>query len=395
MPGLALLVAAAPASAEPAIALTAGKQLLSFDTSNPTSVTTVPLTGLGANEALRGIDVRQADGRLYGSTVATGSLSNSIIRTYTIDPATGAATLVGAIAAGLTGAGDVETGYDINPAAPSPPGDRIRYVNINNENARLNPNNGALAGNDTDLNGLSGTAVIGVAFSPNITGTQGATAYAINRTSSTLSVIGGGLGLPSANGGLVSATASLGLTLAPTGDAGFDVSPSGTAFAAMTDNADGLTRLYTINLAAGATNVAAPLGLIGAGTTGIQSLAILTPQPVAPPDTKAPKALLDTKQQNKIKRALKSKLRASFSCDEACTASARLLAGKKQLATASASLAAADVGSLVLAPTKKGRKTLKKAKRSRSGELKTKLEVNFADAAGNTAAARRKILLVG
>jgi hypothetical protein len=237
--------------------------------------------------------------------------------------------------------------------------------------------------------------VIGVAFSPNITGTPGATAYAINRSSSSLSVIGGGLGLPAANVGLVSVTASLGLTLAPTSDAGFDVSPSGTAFAAMTDNASGLTSLYTINLAAGATNVAAPIGLIGTGTTAIHSLAILTPQPVAPPDTQAPKALLDTKQQNKIKRALKSKLAASFSCDEACTAAAVLVARKKQIATASASLAAADVGSLVLAPTKAGRKALKKAKRSRSGELKTKLEVSFADASGNSAAASRKILLVG
>jgi hypothetical protein len=393
---LALLATAAPASAEPAIALTAGDQLLSFDTSSPTSVTTIPVTGLGAGESLRGIDVRQADGRLYGSTVATGSLSNSIIRTYTIDPATGAATLVGAIAAGLAGAGDVETGYDINPSAPSPPGDRIRYVNTNNENARLNPNNGTLAGNDTDLNGFPAPAVIGAAFSPNTTGgVARATLYAINRANSSLSVLGGGLALPSPNTGLVTLTAALGLTLAPTNDAGFDVSPGGTAFAALTDNADGLTRLYTINLETGATNVAAPIDLIGTGTTAIRSLAILTPQPTPPPDTKAPKALLDTKQQNKIKRALKSKLTASFSCDEACTAVAALVARKKQIATASASLAAANVGSLVLAPTKAGRKALKKAKRSRSGELKTKLEVNFADAAGNTASLSRKILLAG
>ena len=395
MPSLVLLLSAAPASAEPAIALTAGDQLLNFDTASPTSVTTIPVTGLGAGETLRGIDVRQADGRLYGSTVATGSLSNSIIRTYTIDPATGAATLVGAIAAGLPGAGDVETGYDVNPASPSPPGDRIRYVNTNDENARLNPNNATLAGNDTDLNGFPAPAVIAAAFSPNSTGVARATLYAINRANSSLSVLGGGLALPSPNTGLVTLAAGLGLTLAPTNDAGFDVSPSGTAFAALTDNADALTRLYTIDLAPGATNVAAPIDLIGTGTTPIRSLAILTPQPTPPPDTKAPKALLDAKQQNKIKRALKSKLSASFSCDEACTATAALLAGKKQIATASASLTAADVGSLVLAPTKKGRKALKKAKRSRSGELKTKLEVSFADAAGNSASLSRKILLAG
>ncbi len=350
------------------------------------------MVGLGAGETLRGIDVRQASGRLLGSTVAAGSANNSIVRTYTIDPASGAAALVGATAGALPGAGDVETGYDINPSAPSPPGDRIRFVNSNNENARINPNNGALAAIDTSL---TGGTVIGLAFSPGINGADGATAYVINRTSSSLGVLGGGLGIPSPNNGVVTFRALLGLTLAPLSDAGFDVSPSGAAFATLRDNASGLTGLYTINLAAGASNVATLIGPIGAGATAVRSLAILTPQPTPAPDTAAPIVLLDAKQQDKIKRALKSKLKASFSCSEACSASASLLAGKKQIATATASLATAGVGTLVLAPTKAGSKALKKAKRSRSGKLKTKLEVTFADAAGNTAESSRKISLVG
>jgi hypothetical protein len=130
----ATLVVAAPARAEPAAALLSGNNLLLFDTSTPTTTTAVPVTGLGVNETLAGIDQRPATLGLYGVTVTTGSASNSIVRTYAIDPASGQATLIGATTP-LLGAGDVATGLDFNPTV-----DRIRYVNVNNENARMNPN---------------------------------------------------------------------------------------------------------------------------------------------------------------------------------------------------------------------------------------------------------------
>ncbi len=44
------------------------------------------------------------------------------------------------------GAGDSATGADFNPVV-----DRLRVVNFNQENFRINPNNGALSGDDTDL----------------------------------------------------------------------------------------------------------------------------------------------------------------------------------------------------------------------------------------------------
>jgi hypothetical protein len=391
---LAALLAAAPAAAEPAVALAPGNTLVKFDTSSPQNTSTVAITGLVGSASLRGIHVRPATGQLYGLSVVSGSAANSVITTYRINPDTGAATVVGATAAALAGAGDVRSGYAFNPQAAngSPPGDRIRYVNTNDENARLNPDTGALAGNDTDLTPAS-TALIALAFAPNINGVPRSTAYAIDQSSSTLSVLGGGLGIPSANTGVVTSIASLGIALDSAADGGFDVSPTGAAYAALTATGDS-TRLYTVDLNAPAAGPAvSAVGPIGDGTTGIYSLAILTPKPTTPSDTTAPAALIDPPAKPKLKQALKGKLTVGFSCNEQCSASATLRAGKTELATASAALAAAGVGELRLAPTKAGKKKLRKARRK--GRLKTRLGATFADPAGNAAQLSRKLTLTG
>ena len=142
------LAVAAPAQADRAVALVAPNALVSFDTASPAAAGAAAARHGPRAPARR--SAASTSGRptcgCYGVTVTTGSAANSILKTYAIDPATGVATLVGATATPLAGAGDVPTGLDFNPAV-----DRIRYVNTNDENARLNPNNGALAGNDTDL----------------------------------------------------------------------------------------------------------------------------------------------------------------------------------------------------------------------------------------------------
>ncbi|HEV7770341.1 MAG TPA: DUF4394 domain-containing protein [Solirubrobacterales bacterium] len=267
---LLLAVGAAPAQAEQAVAILPGNLMIRFDTTAPTVVTSsITVTGLAPNQTIRGIDVRPATGQLYAMTVATGSANNSAVQTYTIDPATAAATLVGPSGFPLAGAGDVPSGYDFNPIGTI---DRIRYVNINDESARLNPVTGALAGNDTDLTPAGSTEIIGAAYDRNVFGTPSSTLYEINRATSQLAVQNGP---GSVNSGVVSDIGTLGLTLSPNSDAGFDVSPSGTAFAALTNNVTGLTSLYTINLGTG--TGATPVGLIGNGATQVISLAILQP----------------------------------------------------------------------------------------------------------------------
>jgi hypothetical protein len=275
---LLLAASAAPAGAEQAVAILPGNQMVRFDTAVPSAVTlSTPITGLAPNQTIRGIDVRPATGQLYAVTVTTGSAANSVLQTYTIDPATGIATLVGQTAAALAGAGDIPTGYDFTPVA-SAGGlvvDRMRYVNTNDENARLNPNNGALAGNDTDLTPAATSEIIAAAYDRNVSGTPGTTLYEIDRESSSLAIQGGPSGGPTPNAGVVTEFGPLGITLSPGSDAGFDISPGGTGFAAMTNNATGITGLYTFNLSSSTAGTL--VGAIGNGANQVLSLAILQP----------------------------------------------------------------------------------------------------------------------
>jgi hypothetical protein len=222
-----------------AFAVTPGNVL--FDTDTPGTIDAACPSLAWANEHCAAL----ISGRRppVASHRPTGSIVNSVIKTYRIDPDTGAALLVGATTA-LAGAGDVPAGFDFNPAV-----DRMRYVNTNDENARINPSNGALAGNDLDLTPAATTNIIGAAYDRNFADTQATTLYVIDRNDSQLSIQGGISGTPSPNGGVITDLAPLGFTLNAANDGGFDIeNVSGTAFAALTDAADNLTRLYTINL---------------------------------------------------------------------------------------------------------------------------------------------------
>jgi Domain of unknown function (DUF4394)/FG-GAP-like repeat len=270
-------------------ALEFGNVLVRFDSANPNQVLTVgAITGFGANETARGIDFRPRTGQLYTSTVTTGSAANSVVRTYVLNPRTAEATFVGQTSVALPGAGDMPGGYDFNPIV-----DRIRYVNTNDENGRLNPNGGSLAGNDTNLTPAATTAIIAAAYdrpfdrqTTAVNNSVPATLYVIDRNDSQLGIQGGINGTPSPNGGVVTDLAPLGFSLNAVNDGGFDIASGpglGVGFAALTDAADNLTRLYSINLvtAATATPVATPVGLIGNGGTEVRSIAVVPDSVVA------------------------------------------------------------------------------------------------------------------
>src|SRR5262245_11530861 len=111
-------------------ALNSTNQLLSFDSATPGTITTIPLTGLGPGEQLRGIDFRPETSELFAISVTDGSAANSAINTYIVNPISGALTIRGTIlAAMLPGAADVASGFDFNPTV-----DRLRYVNAGDEN---------------------------------------------------------------------------------------------------------------------------------------------------------------------------------------------------------------------------------------------------------------------
>ncbi|MBA3300829.1 MAG: DUF4394 domain-containing protein, partial [Thermoleophilaceae bacterium] len=85
------LTALSPASAlagESLVGISDRSDLVTFSSDTPSRVAKKPIVGLQPVESIVGIDVRPADGLLYG----LGSTS----RLYTIDRATGRATLLGA-----------------------------------------------------------------------------------------------------------------------------------------------------------------------------------------------------------------------------------------------------------------------------------------------------------
>jgi hypothetical protein len=392
----AMGVVAAPANAARGLVVLTNNRIAVFDTLTPTTVATRAITGLGASETVRGADLRVSNGVVYATTAVTGSVANSLLRTYTIDPDTGAATFRGAIAAPLAGAADVATGLDINPRG----GDRLRYVNTNDENARLNQDNGALAGNDTDLTPAVTTTLIAAAYDVNLDGT-GSTLYVIDRNNSVLGLQGGVAGSTSPNGGVVTDLGPLGFTLDPASDGGLDIAPDGTFYAALTDNADDLTRLYRFNGA----GLAIPVGTIGDGAEEALSLTIL-PDPPAPPGPPAPPPPADATRPVVLVALAKTTLRLGalkrglayeFSCNEACTASATLsIQGRAsaKLARGTASLAAAGRGRIRIKTTKAGRRLVAGLRRAKRRRTKVTLATVVTDAAGNRTTVRRTLVLL-
>src|SRR6187549_2059685 len=90
---VAALMVAPAAVADPAAGLTGSGELAVFDTANPAGLTSRPITGLqDPAEKVVGLDWRPSTGELFVITVPAGTVANALIRSYSVDPATGAAT---------------------------------------------------------------------------------------------------------------------------------------------------------------------------------------------------------------------------------------------------------------------------------------------------------------
>ena len=226
-------------------------QLVRFDSATPGTISTVgPIIGLQASENILGIDFRPATGQLY----ALGSTS----RIYVINTSTGAATQVGSgpFTPALNG---TDFGFDFNPTV-----DRIRVVSNADQNIRLNPDTGTVAGTDTNLNPPDPN-VVGSAYTNNFAGATVTTLYGIDSNTDMLVLQGGINGTPSPNGGVITNVGPLGVNASNV--LGFDfTSANNTAYAALT--VGGISGLYTINLTTGA---ATSVGAFGSGLslTGI------------------------------------------------------------------------------------------------------------------------------
>ena len=247
---------AAVVRVETIFALTTKNELLAFSSATPNAlVTKLPISGLSGNESLLGLDFRPATGQLYALSDAS--------RLYTINTTTAVATLVVStpFSPGLMGSA---FGFDFNPVP-----DRIRVVSDAQQNLRLNPNNGVVAGTDTTLAFATGDSnanvtpnLVASAYTNNFAGTPNTTLYGIDAQLDALVLQGSVGGSPvSPNTGQLSTVGGLGFN---TNDqVGFDIaSGSNAAFASLTTMIGliSLSSLYTVNLNTGAATLIGPIG---------------------------------------------------------------------------------------------------------------------------------------
>jgi len=263
--------AAAQTTGQPVLALLQGTNtLVRFTTATPGTLDpAVIVTGLIAGDTLRAIDYRPLNGQLYG--LATDA-SNAVVRLYTINATTGVATAVGSSVTLATPG----TLWDINF---NPVVDRVRVVNDQDENARLVPDSGALAGDDTNLSPPT-VSVDAVAYTNPVSGATTTTLYALNQATNSLAIIGGLLGNPSPNTGVVTDLGPLGITFAGSPTA-LDIATTNEAFAVLRP-VSGATSLYSISLTTGAATL---VGAVGDGTLVVDDIAVVDPGLTLSPPT--------------------------------------------------------------------------------------------------------------
>ncbi|SDI07529.1 DUF4394 domain-containing protein [Janthinobacterium sp. YR213] len=244
--------------------LTASNKLLSFDRATPATIrTTATVTGLQTGENLLGIDVRPADGQLYG----VGSTG----RIYNLNGVTGAATVKATLAADAgdttapyTALAGTEFGVDFNPVA-----DRLRIVSNTGQSLRINVDTGATTTDGNINGGVASTAITAAAYTNSFAGTASTTLFVIDAANATLYTQN-----PPNNGTLASAVP---LGVAATGVAGFDIDArTNTGYAVMT--VAGVRNLYTLNLAA----TTAPAALVAAIGVTEELRGIALKAPAAP-----------------------------------------------------------------------------------------------------------------
>jgi hypothetical protein len=220
-------------------------RLLSFRIQAPDKVSVKLLTGLAAGEKILNVTFRPSNGAMYG-------LSNTS-HLYTVNPTTGVATVVGDGAAFTPALMAQANGFDFNPVA-----DRIRVHTDVDQDLRLDPTTGKVAGVDGmlafapgDVNAGQSPNLVGTGYTNSVTPAPATTIlYAIDSTRNLLTR------LPTPNDGMVETIGALGVDADQA--AGFDISPLGIAYAAL--HVGGETALYTIDLATGA---ATKMGAIG------------------------------------------------------------------------------------------------------------------------------------
>ncbi len=226
--------------AAPTVFVLSGNNLSRINPAAPnTLLSTNPITGLNAGENVLGIDFRPANGLLYALT--------SSARLLTVNPDTGAGTVVATLAADATDTSAPFTALagttfsvDFNPVP-----DRLRVISDLGQSLRINVATGATI-TDGTINRTAPASVVGAAYASNFAGTTTTTLYDVDALADVLAIQN-----PPNDGTLVNVGA-LGLDVA--GSSAIDIAggDNGLALGAFRAGLTGPYSLYNINLTTGA-----------------------------------------------------------------------------------------------------------------------------------------------
>ena len=227
---IATSAAAGPAVAASVVGLMPDNRIIIFDSDKPGLAKTTAISGVQGK--ILGIDVRPADRKLYAVSDAD--------MIYTIDPWTGAASMVSKLSTSFKGG--EKAVVDFNPVA-----DRLRLMGANGTNFRVHPDTGAVTADGTlafaanDRNAGKKPAVAAGAYTNAMAGARETALYNLEPTM-------GALLLQSPpNDGVQQTRGPLGVKLKPT--VAFDITSDGAGGNVAYALAD--KTLYTVNLETG------------------------------------------------------------------------------------------------------------------------------------------------
>jgi trimeric autotransporter adhesin len=259
--------------------ITPSNILVSFNAATPSVINSARvIRGLSRNERIVGLDFRPATGQLYALS------SSNRIYIIVIDSSRALAVRVNRTPGfGLNGS---NIGFDFNPVP-----DLIRVTSDADQNLRLNPNDGTVAGTDTNLAFAGGDAnagqnpsVVGSAYTNSQPSATATTLYGIDSGLNALVTQGTAAGVMPAvspNMGQLFTIGSLGAGIVAGAPVGFDImlrggdpvsatpSNGNAAFMALTPQGSNRSQFYTVNLATGASRLVGPIGGLNEPVQGI------------------------------------------------------------------------------------------------------------------------------
>ena len=248
---LGAIMAAGPASAATIAVLSGDSTLTMVDTETWKATGSMEVSGV--DDRLLGIDVRPADGMLYGVTAAGSVVS--------IDPASGAATEAAKL--DLAIADGAVASVDFNPVA-----DAIRIMGSDGANLRAKIDAGTVTadGNHAydaaDMHNGETPNIVAGAYTNSVHGTETTALYNIDGT------IGGLIQQDPPNDGTLKAIGKLGIDAGPT--PAFDITADGQGGNAAWLLAGGT--MYSVDLASGAATEVGPVDGVPADARDMAAL---------------------------------------------------------------------------------------------------------------------------